>query len=80
MSDAPSPVNGEFTFHVTERTDRNGVPYLFAGIQLLNVVLFLFPEPQAPGEPRRWKGVVRPYQGGQGRAVDAGAWNDTKDK
>lgn len=76
MSDAPAPVNGEFTFHMQERTDRNGVTYMFAGIRLLGVVVFLFPEPCAPGEPRRWKGVVRPHQA----KTDNGVWDETKDK
>ena len=53
---------GEFHFTLTERLDRNKKLYLFAGIRLLNSVLFIRPEPTEPGEPQRWEAILKPYR------------------
>lgn len=53
---------GEFSFTLTERVDRNGDKYLFAGIRILNSVLFIRPEPAAAGRPNRWQAVLKPYR------------------
>jgi hypothetical protein len=53
---------GEFNFTLTERTDRNGDKYLFAGIRILNSVLFIRPEPEVAGRPKRWQAVLKPYR------------------
>lgn len=75
-NDATPPVNGEFTFYLTEKRDRNGDAYMFGGLQLFNVVVFAFPEPSStPDEPRRWKMVVRPYTGPR---PDSGVWTDER--
>jgi len=55
-------VNGEFTFALTERIDKNRQTYLFAGIQMLGAVLFVRPD-GPPGEGRRWRAVLKPYSG-----------------
>ena len=53
---------GEFTFTLTERRDRNGQIYLFAGLKMFNSVLFIRKEPTIPGQPQRWQGVLKPYR------------------
>lgn len=53
---------GEFSFTLTERRDRHGDLYLFAGVRILNSVLFVRPEPEVSGRPRRWHAVLKPYR------------------
>lgn len=53
---------GEFHFTLSERVDRNQQIYLFAGIRLLNSVLFIRREPTPEGEPQRWAAVLKPYK------------------
>lgn len=52
---------GEFHFTLTEKRDKNGDLYLFGGLKMLNAVLFIRPEPEEPGRPRKWKAVLKPY-------------------
>lgn len=52
---------GEFHFTLTEKKDKNKALYLFGGLKMLNAVLFIRPEPEEPGRPRRWKAVLKPY-------------------
>lgn len=59
-----SPVsNGEFHFTLTEKIDRNKHTYLFVGLKMFNSVLLIWPEEEVPGQPRRWKAVLKPYSG-----------------
>lgn len=53
---------GEFSFTLTERRDKHGNLYLFAGVRILNSVLFVRPEAEVPGRPRRWQAVLKPYR------------------
>jgi hypothetical protein len=53
---------GEFHFTLTEKFDKNKRPYLFAGIRILNSVLFIREMPQTPGEPRRFEAILKPYR------------------
>ena len=54
--------NGEFRFDLQERTDRYGQKYLFAGIKMLGIVLFVRPDdaPSADGR-KRWRAVAKKY-------------------
>lgn len=54
--------DGAFHFTLTERFDRNHRPYLFAGIRILNSVLFIREMPQEEGEPRRFEAILKPYR------------------
>lgn len=54
--------DGEFHFTLTEKQDRNGDMYLFAGVRILNSVLFIRPAPFVPGAPQRWYAVLKPYR------------------
>ena len=57
--------NGEFSFTLREKEDKNGDMYLFAGIHMLNAVIFIRPLPKAPGEEQKWSAVVKPYKNGE---------------
>lgn len=67
--------NGEFHFNLVEREDRHGDKYLFAGLQILNAVIFIREEPTRPDEPRRFRAVLKPYTG-RPNDVDE-TWNDS---
>lgn len=53
---------GEFSFRLTEKKDRNGDTYLFGSLKMFNSVIFVREEPRIAGEPKRFLAVVKPYQ------------------
>ena len=65
--------NGEFTFILREKRDRNGDVYLFGGLQFMNMVLFIRPEPN--DEFKRWKAVLKPYTPKPGKDDEFG-WEE----
>lgn len=72
--------NGELTFSLIEKTDRNGEMYLFAGVQLLGVVVFVRRDGTDNRGFSRWKLVVKKYTGpSTGEPSDSDAWG-TSDK
>ncbi len=72
---------GEFTFTMTERKDRNGKTYLFGGLKMLNSVLFIRKEEGlvAPGQRPKWKAVLKPYEP-KNQDPDAATWNNEEDE
>lgn len=69
MSD--NKVNGEFTFTLIEKTDRNGQTYLRGGIHLINAVLFVRPlGVTGPDGCPRWQATLKPYTGPQSKTID----------
>lgn len=56
---------GELVFELVEKVDKRGEKYLFGGVRLLGLVIFAWPELTAQGEPKRYKAVVKRYQGPQ---------------
>lgn len=70
--------NGEFTFSLKEKIDRNKNMYLFGAIQLFNCVIFVRPSGMSgPDGLPRWNAVVRPYTGQQGqRNPDEDVWEE----
>jgi hypothetical protein len=72
-------MNGEFVFVLNEKEDRNGDKYLFGGLEFLNAVIFIRPEPAPHGEPRRWRAVLKPYKPKSLNGTDsleANVWGD----
>lgn len=55
-------MSDEFHFTLTERKDKNNDVYLFAGLKMINSVLFIRPEPTEPGQPQRWAAILKPYR------------------
>lgn len=55
--------NGEFSFSLSERYDKNKDFYLFGGLPFLGVVVFVRPDGIDDTGVKRWKLVVKPYAG-----------------
>ncbi len=68
-------MNGEFHFVLTEKTDRNHDTYLFGGLEFLNAVIFIRPEPTAPGEAKRWRAVLKPYKPKTPNELSPNVWD-----
>ncbi len=71
-----APNNGELSFSLTEKEDRNGETYLFAGVQLLGAVIFIRPDGTDGRGKARWKLTLKKYTGPAD--PDAAAWEDDK--
>jgi len=74
-----SIINGEFSFTLKEKTDRNKQRYLFGGIHLINCVLFVRPAGTGPDGLPRWQAVLKPYrpqEAVQDPDPDAAAWEE----
>lgn len=69
-----APNNGEMTFALTEKEDRNGEKYLFAGVQLLGVVVFIRQDGLDSRGTPRWKATLKKYTGPQD--PDAAVWDE----
>ena len=67
--------SGEFHFTLLERIDRHGEKYLFAGMKLLNAVIFIRRDIKVEGRPQRWKAVMKPYEKPEGGEDDIN-WHD----
>ena len=50
----------EYTFTLTERSDKHHSKYLFGSLKMINAVLFVFPADS--GIPGEFKAVLRPYR------------------
>ena len=66
---------GEFHFTLLERIDRHGDTYLFAGVKLLNAVIFIRRDIKIEGRPQRWKAIIKPYEAKEGADEHDLDWN-----
>lgn len=59
---------GELHFSLREKVDRTGARYLFGGIRLFGVVMFVRVDPI---DTKLFHAIVKPYEGGGANTVAA---------